>query len=76
MERGFSINKECLVDNQLPRSIIAQRIVYDALQAVGGVQNLPIDKQLILAFRNARDLYGEALKAQRTKKQEESQRAL
>lgn len=71
VERGFSINKEIIVENQLAKSLVAQRQVYDAIQAVGGLHNIIIDKQMILKVRNARSLYNEAL--QMSKKEREIQ---
>ena len=53
MERSFSINKECLVENLHNDSLIAQRVVYDAVTAVGGVATVQISKALIHAARNA-----------------------
>lgn len=65
VERGFSINKEVVVENQLPRSLIAQRQVYDGVQALGGLKNVEVTKKMILKMRNARSLYSEALEAQK-----------
>jgi len=67
VERGFSINKEVIVENQLAKSLVAQKQVYDAIQALGGLNNVIIDKQMILKVRNARSLYKEAL--EETKKE-------
>lgn len=53
VERSFSINKECLVENLLEDSLIAQRVVYDAVSAVGGVSNIQITKPMIHSVRNA-----------------------
>lgn len=53
VERSFSINKECLVENLLEDSLIAQRVVYDAVSAVGGVSNVQITKPMIHSVRNA-----------------------
>ena len=72
VERGFSINKECSVENQLPRSLISQRQVYDGLKAAGGLTKLTIDKKMILSYRNARDMYGKALEKQLSEKEQEN----
>jgi hypothetical protein len=53
VERSFSINKECLVENLLQDSLIAHRVVYDAVSAVGGVSNIQITKPMIHSVRNA-----------------------
>jgi len=56
VERRFSINKEVIVENQLAKSLVAQRQIYDAIQALGDLNNVIIDKQMILKVRNARAL--------------------
>lgn len=33
VERGFSINSECLVENLLTPSLVAQRVVFDEIRA-------------------------------------------
>ena len=53
VERSFSINKECLVENLLNDSLVAQRVVYDSVSSAGGVAAVPIPKALIRAVRNA-----------------------
>ena len=53
VERSFSVNKECLVENLLEDSLVAQRVVYDAVLAVGGVSSVNITKQMIHSVRNA-----------------------
>ncbi|KMQ85420.1 dna-dependent protein kinase catalytic subunit-like protein [Lasius niger] len=72
VERGFSINKEVIVENQLAKSLVAQRQVYDAIQALGGLDNIVIDKQMILKIRNARSLYNEGLKEAKKKSETEA----
>lgn len=53
VERSFSINKECLVENLLEESLIGQRVVYDAVASAGGVAAVDIPKAMIHAVRNA-----------------------
>ncbi|KAJ1519804.1 hypothetical protein ONE63_005057 [Megalurothrips usitatus] len=62
VERGFSVNKEMIVENQLARSLVAQRHVYDAIKSHGGVDNMMVDKKMISAIRAARSSYSDALK--------------
>lgn len=62
VERGFSVNKECLLPNLQEESLIAQRHVWSAINKVGGISNIDISKKLILNVRNARQNYEEALK--------------
>lgn len=60
VERGFSVNSECLMTNQREASLIARRIVYDAVLSYGEVKDVPITKALIHAARNSRTKYAEA----------------
>lgn len=62
LERGFSINKHILVENLLEESLIAQRLIFDAVTAAGGQQKVIISRSLIHSARNAHDRYSEALK--------------
>jgi hypothetical protein len=62
VERSFSINKECLVENLQEDSLVAQRCVYDAVAAFGGISAVPINKAMIHCVRNASAKRVEALK--------------
>jgi len=62
VEKSFSTNKECLVENLQEDSLIAQRVVHDAVSAAGGITSIQITKPLILAVRNASVKRVEALK--------------
>lgn len=62
LERGFSVNKECLVENLNEKSLIPQRIVYDSILELKGLENISIEKELILSARNAYSRYQEDLK--------------
>ena len=73
MERGFSINKECLVENQYNRSLIAQRTICDAVIKNNSKELTPsfISKGMIHAARNAHSLYTETLKKEKKKENHE-----
>ncbi|XP_041775449.1 uncharacterized protein LOC121595491 [Anopheles merus] len=71
LERGFSINKECLIVNLIDESLVAQRIVYDAILNAGGVLGVDINKSLIQYARNAHGRYVESLEQ---KKKERAQK--
>lgn len=62
VERGFSVNKECLITNLKEESLIAQRHVWSAINKVRGISNIIISKKFILDVRNARQYYEDALK--------------
>ena len=72
VERSFSINKECLVENLHEDSLIAQRCVYDAVATCGGVSAVPISKAMIHSVRNSS---GKRLEALKKKKDEDSDKA-
>jgi len=57
VERGFSVNKEVAVENLTERSFIAQRIIYDHIESVGGLANVKISKQLLTSSAGARQKY-------------------
>lgn len=61
LERGFSINKDCLIENLQEDSLIAQRLIYDKLRNVD-IENFEISKSLIQSVKNARSRYEERLK--------------
>lgn len=57
VESGFSINGSILVENMHEESVVAQRLVYDAVQAGGGVMNINIDKSMLQFVRGSRARY-------------------
>ena len=61
MERGFSINKEMVIENQLPSSLVGMRQVYDGVQAMGGLDKVVVTKKMINKVRLARSEYARAL---------------
>ncbi|CAL1672083.1 unnamed protein product [Lasius platythorax] len=70
IERGFSVNKECLVDNQKEKSLIAQRTTYDTVNAKGRLENFIVTKDLIHAARNAHMWYKEELARENREKRD------
>lgn len=73
VERGFSINKECLLYNQAEESLVAIRLVHDAIISAGGVSSVDISKELIHAARNAHTFYKESLKNKEKKETKDKQ---
>lgn len=61
VERGFSVNSECLFENMKEESVVARRQVYDAVTQRGGLEQFAVDKSLLLRARNAHSLYVEEL---------------
>lgn len=58
LERGFSVNGVLVVENLREESLIAQRLMYDSIQDLGGINKLVVSKDLILSFRNAKLMEG------------------
>lgn len=75
LERGFSVNKEDLIDNMANETLVARRLVYDSVKTIVGpnVQDLVIDKSLIHSTKNARSRYMEEISR---KKAEDEERQL
>ena len=57
IERGFSINRQMEEDNLEGHSIVNMRAVYDFIKFVGGIQNITIDKAMLLASASGRQRY-------------------
>lgn len=70
VERGFSVNKECLVENMKEESLVAQRLVYDEVSAAGGVAKVDVTDKMIEMVRSANIRWKEELER---KKQERLQ---
>ncbi|XP_046596578.1 uncharacterized protein LOC124294615 isoform X1 [Neodiprion lecontei] len=78
VERGFSVNGECLVENQSEKSLVAQRLIWEAIRSAGGVDKVSITKHMIHYARNSRARYYEDLENQKKevteKKRQENER--
>ena len=53
VERGFSGNREIVVENQSEENLIAQRIIYDDIKSFGKVKDVPIPPEMMAAARAA-----------------------
>ena len=69
VERGFSVNKELVVENQSEQTLSARRIIKDHIIHVNGVTNVEITRNMVLAARSARAKYANYL-AQQKEEQE------
>lgn len=70
VERGFSLNKEIVVENLKEESLVALRLVCDELKSVD-LHEVPITKELLSYARSARMRYQNYLDDQKKKKNEE-----
>ena len=57
VERGFSVNKEVVVQNLAEQSLIAQRIICDLVKSIGGIANVTCSKELLISATSARQRY-------------------
>ena len=67
-ERGFSVNKEVEVENLKEHTLVAQRIVCDHVNSVGGVLKVELSKPLLLSVKMSRQRYEKYLDQEREKK--------
>jgi len=65
VERGFSSNKEGMVENLAQHSLVAQRVICDHVRSVGGVLNVVFSKELLLSAASGRQRYHTALDEKR-----------
>lgn len=73
LERGFSINDECLVENLHEQSLVAQRVVYDAIHAAGGVPHVEISSSMLQYAKNAHSVYCRSLEEKQNEKSQADQ---
>lgn len=71
VERGFSFNKEVVVENQERDSLVARRLVKDHITAAGGSRNVAITKQMISYARSSYNRYNQHLLEEKEKKAKE-----
>ena len=74
-ERGFSVNKHILQDNMKERSMVAQRVVHQAIFKAGKFTNINIDKQMLGDVRQASLRRKQYLESQKQLKTEEERLA-
>ena len=70
VERGFSVNKEIMLENMLEHTLKAQRTIADHIKSVGGALNVKITKELVLSASMSRQRYSAYLVSFKKKKEE------
>ena len=68
VERGFSMNKELVVENQSVQTLFSRRLIKDHLQDVGGIDAVAVTTELLNNCSNARHQYREYLDEQKKSK--------
>ena len=64
VESGFSINSSIIVENLHEESLVAQRLVYDSVNALGGIKKIdtiPIIKEMLKSVKDSNRNYKIAL---------------
>ncbi|XP_052221862.1 uncharacterized protein LOC127838275 isoform X1 [Dreissena polymorpha] len=74
VERGFSVNKELVVENLAKETLIGQRIICDYVKTVGGVLNVPITKDLLKSVQSSNAKYNAHLSVEKEKKLSEEKK--
>lgn len=72
VERGFSVNKQCIVENLKEESLIALRKVCEGVRAAGGIEEFEITTELIHSTKNSHARYTEHLLKQREQSKEKT----
>ena len=64
VEGGFSINKDLLVNNMLEETVVAQRVVFDAIWNAGmEISSIDITPKMVTTVRQSNAAYKAALEA-------------
>lgn len=71
VERGFSYNKQVVVENQDEGSLIARRLVKDHITSAGGSRNVIINKEMVAYARSSYQRYSQHLEAEKERKVKE-----
>jgi hypothetical protein len=72
VESGFSVNKELLIKNMEEDTIVAQRIVFDAMRLADmDLTRINISKKMMADVRQSRAAYDSALQRKKDKQSEE-----
>ena len=65
VERGFSVNKNMVADNQTEDSLIARRVIKDFIQSAGGLKHISINNEMRAAAKSSRMKYEMYLEEQK-----------
>ena len=57
VERGLSINRQIEIENMHNETYVAQRVICDHVNSVGGLENIAIDKAMMLSIAGPRQKY-------------------
>lgn len=72
VERGFSVNNQVEVENQMEQALISRRLIIDHIRQIGGVTNISVGKDMLSHAKNARQRYRTYLEEEQQKKKQEA----
>ncbi|MCK5814301.1 MAG: hypothetical protein KAH03_08580, partial [Cocleimonas sp.] len=73
VERGFSIHKQTTIDNLKKESLVARRLIHQAVRNAGGADHVPLTKELLSYASSARSKYEQYLEELKRQKETEKQ---
>ena len=73
VERGFSVNRQVMIENMKEQTFIAQRTIHDHIQSIGGLGQLVVSRELLAAASAGRKRYAAYLEEQKKEQQQASQ---
>jgi hypothetical protein len=69
VERGFSVNKQILIENMKEHSFVGQRLVHEFITTSGGLKNVVVNQQMLLSASQGRAKYHAYLREEKEKNQ-------
>ena len=73
VERGFSVNRQVMIENMKEQTFIAQRTIHDHIQSIVGLDQLVVSKKLLVAATAGRKCCSANLEEQKKEQQQASQ---
>ena len=79
VESGFSVNSLIMVENLHEESLVAQRLVYDSINSLGGIKkidSIPINSKMLKSVKDANSHYKAALEKRKKADKKENEKHL
>ena len=73
VERGFSVNRQVMIENMKQQTFILQCTIHDHIQSIGGLGQLVVSGELLPAASAGRKRYSAYLEEQKKEQQQASQ---
>ena len=79
VESGFSINSSIIVENLHEKSLVAQRLLYDSVNSLGGIKkinSIPVNKEMLKSVKDSNKNYKIALDKRKEEDNRENEECL